>query len=198
MFFRKYWILILIDLATLVVLAWFLNAHIKHNRKLKTAHGELQSEVDERIKAEESMRKARDYLDNLLSCASAPIIVWDPETRITRFNNAFERLTGHTADEVMGQKLQMLFPESNRDKILLKMVTLSGEFWKSVEIPIFCKDSDVRTVLWNSAHIYAEDGVTTIATIAQGTDITERKRVVEALRESEEFIKTLLRAALIA
>jgi signal transduction histidine kinase len=43
-----------------------------------------------------------------------------------------------------------------------------------VEIPILRADGEVRTVLWNSATVLGADGVTPVATIAQGQDITER------------------------
>ncbi|MFA5817433.1 MAG: PAS domain-containing protein, partial [Bacteroidales bacterium] len=45
--------------------------------------------------------------------ANAPIIVWNPEFRITRFNHAFEHLTGYPAQEVIGKELRMLFPEGS-------------------------------------------------------------------------------------
>jgi light-regulated signal transduction histidine kinase (bacteriophytochrome) len=41
----------------------------------------------------------------------------------------------------------------------------------------------VRTVLWNSATLYAPDDKTVIATIAQGQDITERNKVEGELRQ---------------
>lgn len=46
-------------------------------------------------------------------------------------------------------------------------------------------------VLWNSANIYAEDTTTLLGTIAQGQDITERKRTEETLRKSYEQIRNL-------
>ncbi len=58
-------------------------------------------EITDRKKAEAFLRQTRDYLDNLFSYANAPVIVWDPELRITRFNYAFERLTGLSADKVL-------------------------------------------------------------------------------------------------
>lgn len=132
---------------------------------------------------EGALRETRDYLEKLFNYANAPIIVWNPETRITRFNYAFEYLTGYTTNEVIGQKLQMLFPEASRNESLNKTTnTLNGEYWESVEIPILHKDGSIRTALWNSANIYAEDGTTVIATIAQGQDITKRKHLEEELR----------------
>jgi PAS domain S-box-containing protein len=133
-----------------------------------------------RFKAESALRETRDYLDNLLSHANAPIIVWDPNFCITRFNHAFERLTGRKADEVLGQSLGILFPDESRTESFAHIErTLSGESWNAVEIPICHQNGEVRTVLWNSANIYDETGRHVIATIAQGQDITERKAAEE-------------------
>lgn len=152
----------------------------------------LQGEVIELKRAAKALHESHDYLENLFNYANALMIVWDPKGRITRFNHAFENMTGITADEVIGQKLDGLFPEASRDESLGKIArTLEGEYWESVEIPILRKDGDIRVALWNSANIYAENDTTLSATIAQGVDITERKRVEETLRESEERYRLL-------
>jgi len=136
------------------------------------------------------LRETRNYLENLLNYANAPIIVWDKDFKIVRFNHAFEHLTDYTSEMMIGKKLDVLFPQENRDDSLQKIQrTLIGEYWESVEIPILCKDKTIRIVLWNSANIYDGQGKNLIATIAQGTDITERKRAEEALKESETRLK---------
>ncbi len=140
-----------------------------------------------RKRADEALRQTRDYLENLFNYANAPIIVWDRDYRVTRFNHAFEHLTGYTASEVVGQKLHILFPEPSREESLSKIAqTLAGEQWDSVEIPIRRKDGDTRVALWNSANIYVETGQTLLATIAQGQDITERKRAEQLLAQQAQ------------
>ena len=115
--------------------------------------------------------ETEDYLENLLDYASAPIIVWNPDFKISRFNHAFERLTGYTVKEVIGQELSMLFTEEKKEESIQKISrTLSGERWKSVEIPISCKNKEMRTVLWNSANIYEQDSKVLLGTIAQGIE----------------------------
>jgi PAS domain S-box-containing protein len=147
------------------------------------AHAELEMRVQERTR---EAREARDYLDNLFNYANAPIIVWNPAFEITRFNHAFEQLTGRTADEVMGRTLDILFPDDSRDESIRHIREATyGERWEVVEIPIKHKDGTVRLLLWNSANLYAPDGKTVVATIAQGHDITERKK---AEQFKDEFI----------
>jgi two-component system CheB/CheR fusion protein len=157
-----------------------------------TAHNEVSGlvmsflNIDEQKKAIESLRETRDYLDNLFNYANAPIIVWNPKLEITRFNHAFEQLTGQSENEVLGKKLEILFPEDSR-AVTLKLIrkTAPGKRLEVVEIPIKHVDGSVQTVLWNSATLFAADGKTPIATIAQGMDITERKKAEETLRETE-------------
>ncbi len=132
---------------------------------------------------EEGLRETRDYLENLFNYANAPIIVWDPEFRITRFNHAFEHLTGLKSEQVLGKKLDILFPEDKKEESMGHIRrAVAGERWEVVDIPILRTDGSVRTVLWNSATLYGPDGKTVVATIAQGQDITERKQAEEALR----------------
>jgi PAS domain S-box-containing protein len=133
--------------------------------------------------AAQDLRETRDYLENLIAHANAPIIVWDPSFKIARFNHAFERLTDHNARDVLGKPLDILFPEASRNESLSYIgKTLAGERWDAVEIPILRRDGSIRTVLWNSATIYDEEGRHVVATIAQGQDITERNQAQEQVR----------------
>ena len=143
-------------------------------------------ERERRRQTEERLRETRDYLDNLINYANAPIITWNPEFKVTRFNRAFERLTGRSASEVLSRNLDMLFPANSRETSLKHIhEATSGEHWETVEIPILHKDGSERILLWNSATVYTPDGKTAVATIAQGHDITDRKKVE---RMKDEFI----------
>ena len=149
-------------------------------------------DITERKRAEEALRQTNEYLENLFNYANAPIIVWDPQFRITRFNHAFESLTGRRAQDVIGKSLEILFPPDLVESPMnLIRKTPGGERWETVEISILHLDGSVRTALWNSATIFAPDGKTPLATIAQGHEITERKRAEQALREAEEQFRSL-------
>jgi PAS domain S-box-containing protein len=142
-----------------------------------------------RFSAEQSLAETSNYLENLINHANAPIIVWDSSFRINRFNDAFERLTGYKAPEVLGKQLDMLFPEASKyESMNLIQSTLAGERWEAVEIPIIRKDGSTRMVLWNSANIINKDGKV-ISTIAQGQDITDRKKAEEELREARDELE---------
>jgi len=146
----------------------------------------VQQAVGKR-KAEESTKETNIYLTSLITYAGNPIVTWDVDSKITRFNRAFEKLTGLTEAEVMGKDFDILFPQESRSNSLDHVCTaLFGKKLEFVEIPIRAADGGTRTVIWNSANIYAPDGKTLVATIAQGTDITERKSAETRLKVAYE------------
>ena len=145
--------------------------------------GEVAYDVTKQVQVEDKLRETKEYLDNLITYANAPIIVWDPQFRITLFNHAFEHLTGRKAKEVIGKQLGILLPESYMTVAMdLIRKTMDGVRWESVEIPILHKKGGIRTVLWNSAAIFGPDGKTIVSTIAQGQDITDRKKIESEYR----------------
>ncbi len=158
-----------------------------------TAHRWSRSLAQEVATRTKELRETHDYLSNLIRHANAPIIVWDPGKKVTIFNKAFEAMSGWNETEIKEQPLDVLFPEASRAHCIQKIESASkGEHWEIVEIPIQRRSGGIRIVLWNSANIYAEDGTTVIATVAQGQDITERTQAEKALRESEEKYRTMV------
>jgi PAS domain S-box-containing protein len=165
----------------------------KKTEEVALLNQNLKKEITERKKVEEALRESQGYLENLFSYANAPIIVWGSDFVITRFNHAFEELTGISAEEAIGKHLEILFPEESCETSMAMInKTLSGERWEVVEIPIRRKSGEVRIVLWNSANVFGQDGNTIIATIAQGMDITERKKMEDSLKASENKYRVLV------
>ncbi|WP_342766198.1 response regulator, partial [Methanocalculus sp.] len=64
------------------------------NEQLAAAEEELRQQLDDLTEAQHALDETNEYLENLITYANAPIIVWDRSCRITRFNDAFGRLTG--------------------------------------------------------------------------------------------------------
>lgn len=135
-------------------------------------------DVTLRKEAEERLRQTNAYLENLISIANVPIIIWDSSFRITRLNHAFEHLIGRSGLEVIGNPLEFLFPPDQAERSMrLFRITQDGVRWETVEIDILHRDGSLRTLLWNSATLYSADGITPVATIAQGHDITGERRL---------------------
>jgi len=139
--------------------------------------------------SEEGLKEARDFLESLFTYSVVPIIVWDSSLIIERINSAFEHLTGYSSSELIGKKLDEVFPIfGSRAKSLAGEIT-ADERLEFEEITITNKDGKVRKALWNAANFYAADGKTVKATIAQCVDVTEVKRLEEETkRQLQELI----------
>ncbi|WP_395046591.1 PAS domain S-box protein [Flavobacterium sp.] len=156
----------------------------KVNKELAFQNLENEKRAAELSIANEERRKTNEYLENLIDSASVPIIVWNRNYKITRFNKAFENITGRTEKEVIDESLEILFPPASVDNSMnLIKKTLKGEQMEVEEINIAHIDGSVRIILWNSASIMSSDGKTLIATIAQGNDITLRKQAEEVIKK---------------
>ena len=154
----------------------------------------IARDVTERKQAEKKLSETKEYLENLIKYANVPIIVWDTSLSITRFNRAFENLSGYHASEVIGKKIDILFSKNKIESALEHIQkTSSGERWKTVEIEIQRKDGEPRIVLWNLANILDTEKKNVIATIAQGQDITERKQAEEKIKHLNLVLRAIRR-----
>lgn len=149
-------------------------------------------DITKRVLAEKELQNTKNYLESLINNANAPIIVWNSKLEIQLFNTAFENLTGYKNEEVYGHKVEMLFPSSSIKEIKQKVQQALYENWETIEIPILTKWNEIRTVLWNSANIYDNDNQNLISVIAQGNDITERKKAEQKLSEAQEKLNLAL------
>jgi signal transduction histidine kinase len=69
--------------------------------------------------------------------------------------------------------------------------TLTGEHLETVEIDIKHLDGTINTLLWNTATLFEKDGITPIAIIAQGYNITDRKQAEAELNLKNEELNKL-------
>jgi PAS domain S-box-containing protein len=160
------------------------------NKELAFQNDEKEKRAAELVIVNESRRETNEYLENLLNYANAPIIVWNTQYKITRFNKAFESLTGRIEKDVIGKSLEILFPPNSVDDSMeLIKKTLKGERMEVVEINILNIDGSVRILQWNTANIMSLDGKIPIATIAQGNDITVRKQAEDEIRKLNETLE---------
>ena len=90
---------------------WFLirGAPVRNDEGQITKWFGTCTNIHESKLVEEKLRETRDYLENLLNYANAPIVVWDSKNRVTQFNKAFERLTGLEVITVIDTDIKKLF-----------------------------------------------------------------------------------------
>jgi PAS domain S-box-containing protein len=126
----------------------------------------------------------------LVQSSADAIMSLSLEGRIISWNPAAERLYGYSAEEAIGQPVNMLAPPERAEAINDFLARLhTGESITGVETVRLTKDRRRIDVALTSAPIRDATGVV-VASAGIVRDITDRKRMEEMLRQSEERFRT--------
>ncbi|RQD80421.1 MAG: PAS domain S-box protein [Methanocalculus sp. MSAO_Arc1] len=160
---------------------------LRKNEELAAAEEELRSQVDEVIEAKDALQEANEYLNNLITHANAPIIIWNPDCRITRINHAVLELTGMRAEELIEESPGTIFPETMMESSM-KLIsgTVAGKQLNNAEIQIQQRNGTRRRVIWNSAAIMDSTGERLRSVIAHGVDITDQRKAEEQVKRFQK------------
>ncbi len=139
--------------------------------------------ISKRRETENALHETNEYLESLFNYANAPILVWDNNMCITRFNKALEKLTNYKANEVIGRKIDAFFyTQAHSQSIDYFTSVFSENRLSALEFEIVCKGGQRKLLLWNMAKVFDLSKENVIATIAQGHDITDRKKAEEDVK----------------
>ncbi|MDY6875975.1 MAG: PAS domain S-box protein [Chloroflexota bacterium] len=149
----------------------------------------------QRKQAEESLRRERDFSQNIIETTPALVVMLDAGGRITMLNRACEELTGYTAAEAIGQEIsKFLIPArfvQDEHKVFSSLQ--AGVPPGNYEIPLLTRDGNERWITWTYADVKDEAGnVTSIVGI--GVDVTDFRRVQQALERRNRELQALVEA----
>jgi PAS domain S-box-containing protein len=156
-------------------------------------HEGFVKDITERKRSEavlyESERRLREMLENT-HLVTATL---DEAGNITFCNDFLLRLTGWKRDELMGRDwCTLLLPEGQYTRDLFSKQVSEKTIPIHHENEIITKAGERRTISWNNTMLFdAARKPIGVATI--GEDITERKRMQDALRKSAETLATVFR-----
>ncbi|MCF6148098.1 MAG: PAS domain S-box protein [Candidatus Kuenenia sp.] len=148
---------------------------------------QLEQEIEERKRAEESLKKYEILFSEI---HDLPYIC-DDKGNILFVNKSFERLTGHKPEEFMGKSFAPLFDEENlklANEVFTK--TLRGE---SPNFELYFKDTGVLCE-YKNLPLKDEEG-NIIGVIGTARDVTERKNMINALEQAKNFAENLIETA---
>jgi len=138
-----------------------------------------------RVAAEEQVRSGLDLLRTIVERAQVSIVVRDKERRVRLWNAFAESTFGRRREEVLGRVWPSSPPEMLAQNEELWSRCLGGEAINGVEVRRYHKDGAPVELSLHMAPIRNAAGeVTAMVTVSE--DVTERKRQVALLRESEE------------
>ena len=132
-------------------------------------------------------RREKEFLANVLEHASQPFAVGYPDGRLGLCNRAYEQLTGYSAEELRAiDWATMLTPPEWREleRQKLEEIHLSGQPVRYEKE--YVRKDGTRVPIELLVHLVNDAGGKPAYYYSFLTDITERKRAGEALRQSEE------------
>ncbi len=155
----------------------------------------IAQDITERKADADQLRQAKEFSDKLIQTANVIILGLDSEGRVDIFNQTAESITGYTAAELRGQNwFEKLTPRDRYPEVWNEFNRLVlGDAPRTFENPILTKNGEERYIMWQNNQIVVDGKV--VGTISFGNDITERRQVEAALRESEERYRDLVENA---
>lgn len=161
------------------------------NRSLLEQNLRLEQEIRKRQQKEDELRLS----NQAIAASSNGIVIADarePDMPIIYINPAFERITGYSAQEIIGRNCRFLQgPDKNQPALNELRSALRGGRDCKVVLSNYRKDG---RRFWNELSISPiYDGAGNLTHfVGIQMDITERKQAQEALREQQEQTEKLL------
>jgi PAS domain S-box-containing protein len=112
---------------------------------------------------------------------------------ITEVSPSGEILSGYTRDELIGKNLSEIYADYNQRKSILEILFKEGSI-KNYTVDLLNKNGEIRKCLASSQLIFNESGIP-VSVNGSTIDITERHRMEEKLRLSEEKYRDLFEKA---
>jgi PAS domain S-box-containing protein len=153
-------------------------------------------DITERLQAEAARHQSDQRFQILVNgVADYAIFMLDPKGHIASWNAAAERISGYPADEVLGKPLAFIFPpdlvERGEPRRRLEETVRHGSF--KAEARFFRRDGS--PIILQSTHTCLFDKLGAPSGFAIVThDVTEQRKMEEALRVNEERLRLAVEA----
>ena len=159
---------------------------------VKERTAELQAEIVQRMKIEEALRESEYKLFTHLQNTPIGALSWDLNFKAVEWNPASEDIFGYTKEEALGKHVtDLILPEDMKDlvnDIFQDLIAEKGGTRSTNEN--ITKDGRRIVCDWYNTALKDPDGrVIGLASLVN--DITERKQIEEALKESERKFRLL-------
>ena len=151
----------------------------------------VDKDITERKRMEEALRESEERFRTLFESATDFIFILDVEGRIVKVNQATLKVTGYAEDEVIGKWMGDFFSPDSRGVFADRFSSLLERSSTRYEGGLLCKDGRVLETDCSASVMYNEEGKV-IGFVNFLRDITEQKKVEQALREAEERYRTVV------
>ena len=171
---------------------------IEENAFLKKRIQELEQSETERKQAEEALKVSEEKYRKIFEGATEGIFQTTPEGRYLSVNPAFARMAGFASPREMTDSVenigQQLYVNPDDREEMVRRLREHDEV-EGYEAEIYRKDGN-RFWISINAHTVRDGSGEILYFEGTNTDITERKKAVDALHESEERYRLLFEEAI--
>jgi len=150
---------------------------------------EIVTDITERRKAEEAMRQSEQKYRELFENANDIIFILDLDGRILSCNDAASRTYGFVPEQMQGLSLEMLLDKNDLPAVRKLFRSKRGE--RDVPNPLeFLTYTRTGEAVWLEVNARSvEENGKPVAIHGIARNITERKRMEEALRKREQELE---------
>ncbi|MDZ7762541.1 MAG: cache domain-containing protein [Desulfovermiculus sp.] len=171
----------------------YFNSFMDH---LQASRKRLETEIADRKKAEESIRKSETKYRELVQNANSIILRLDMGGRITFFNEFAQNLFGYSEDEILGRKsLGTLMPEidstGRRTQDLLLQAARYPEKYIYYETETVRRNGERIWVAWTNKAIRDARG-RIVEYLCVGQDISESKKTEQEMSRMRQFLRHII------
>ncbi|MBA3767107.1 MAG: PAS domain S-box protein, partial [Acidobacteria bacterium] len=162
--------------------------------RMMTTVGNQIGQFIERKRAEQALNESNQTLQALIQASPVAIINLDPQGIVKLWNPAAERIYGWSEQETINHPLPTVPSDKEEDYRRDHESASRGFIFNGLETRRRRKDGVLIDVSISTAPLRDARGEIK-SVVALVTDITERKRAEEALRESEDRFRTVAETA---
>jgi PAS domain S-box-containing protein len=152
------------------------------------------SDITEQKEIEDRLRESEERYRDLIENTGDLIYVMDGNGNFKLVNQTIEREYGYSASDLLGKGFtDIITPESYKLAADVFQRQLEGIDVGSREYDLYDKDGNINTIETKEQLVWEGDRVIEVYGIAR--DVTDRKRIEAALRESEEKYRLVVENA---
>jgi two-component system sensor histidine kinase KdpD len=167
--------------------------------ELTRVNEQLRQETGERKKIEEQLFREREFSEHILETLPVYLLSLDNEGHVLIAGNALLHALGVEKDDLLEKAFfsQVVTPEEKEQAFRRFRRSIESRAESEDEVRVQTKEGKVITIKWDYRPVYREDGSIKYV-LAVGTDITEQKTMLDAIRTSEDLYRTIFENTLAA
>ncbi|RKY24699.1 MAG: hypothetical protein DRP62_03170, partial [Planctomycetota bacterium] len=165
------------------------------NQQLRADEQQLRAANQQLRASEQQLRAEKEKAEKYFDVAATIMVVIGLDEKVVRINKKGCEILGYKRSRIIGRNwFDNFLPENIRQEAKKVFQQLISGKIKSAEYhrnPVLTKTGEERIIAWHNAILKDEQGKIS-GTLSSGSDITERKKAEDALRESEERFRNLM------